>query len=84
MQDFGDWQRPAYYGADIQTSIKSVVDAVRHCVGLFDGSPLGKIEVKGPDAADSLNRVYVNNILTLKVGKVRYGLMLNDARYYYR
>ncbi len=79
MQDFGDWQRPAFYGAEMQTSIESEVDAVRHRVGLFDGSPLGKIEVKGPDAAEFLNRIYVNNILTLKVGKVRYGLMLNDS-----
>ena len=34
--------------------------ATRAAVGLFDASTLGKIEVVGPDAADFLNRIYVN------------------------
>ena len=51
---------------------------MREAVGLLEGSPLGKIEVKGPDAAEFLNRIYVNNALTLNPGKVRYGLMLNE------
>src|SRR3546814_2281811 len=39
---------------------------------------LGKILVHGPDAGEFLNRIYVNNLKTLKVGKCRYGLMLNE------
>jgi sarcosine oxidase subunit alpha len=39
---------------------------------------LGKIDVQGPDAAALLDRVYVNTISTLPVGRVRYGLMLRE------
>jgi sarcosine oxidase subunit alpha len=67
-----------YYGEGREESIRREALLVRESVGLFDGSPLGKIEVKGPDAAEFLNRIYVNTVPTLKQGKVRYGLMLNE------
>jgi len=43
--------------------------AVRNAVGIFDASPLGKIEVAGPDAADFLSRFYVSNLATLQPGR---------------
>jgi sarcosine oxidase subunit alpha len=52
---------------------------VRTAAGLFDGSPLGKIEVQGPDAPEFLDHFYINNLKTLKVGRVRYGLMLRES-----
>ena len=52
--------------------------AVRNKVGLLDASTLGKIEIKGPDAADFLDRIYTNMFSTLKVGRCRYGLMMNE------
>ena len=78
FDDYGVWKRPAYYGDDRDTAIRREVLAVRESVGLFDGSPLGKIEVKGADAARFLDHVYVNNMASLKPGGVRYGLMLNE------
>jgi sarcosine oxidase subunit alpha len=78
FDDYGGWKRPAHYGKDRDESIAREVLKVRESVGLFDGSPLGKIEVKGPDAAEFLNRIYVNTVLTLRQGKVRYGLMLDE------
>jgi sarcosine oxidase subunit alpha len=81
FDDYGGWQRPACYlrpGEGRSAAIAREVRATREAIGLFDGSPLGKIEVKGPDAAEFLNRIYVNNALTLQPGKVRYGLMLNE------
>jgi len=81
FDDYGSWQRPACYtqpGEDRDAAIAREVRATRNAVGLFEGSPLGKIEVKGPDAAEFLNRIYVNNALSLAPGKVRYGLMLNE------
>ena len=51
----------------------------RACVGLFDASTLGKIEVVGPDAAVFLERMYANAFQKLEVGRCRYGLMLNEA-----
>ena len=81
FDDFGGWQRPAWYGGhgeDRDECIAHEVRTVRQTAALFDGSPLGKIEVKGPDAAGFLNRIYVNTVSTLEPGKVRYGLMLNE------
>jgi sarcosine oxidase subunit alpha len=78
FDDYGGWKRPAYYGNDREACILRETLLVRESVGLFDGSPLGKIEVKGPDAAEFLNRIYVNTVTTLKTGKVRYGLMLDE------
>jgi sarcosine oxidase subunit alpha len=51
---------------------------VRQAAGLFEASPLGKIEVVGPDAAEFLDRIYANTMSTLKVGAIRYGVMLNE------
>ena len=45
---------------------------------MFDGSPLGKLEVKGPDTARFLNRMYVNNLATVKPGSARYAMLSND------
>ncbi len=78
FDDYGAWKRPAYYGNGREACIAREALKVRESVGLFDGSPLGKIEVKGPDAAEFLNRIYVNTVPTLKPGKIRYGLMLDE------
>ena len=81
MEDYGGWTRPSTYRQDDESEDEAIareVRAVRGGVGLFEASPLGKIEVKGPDAARFLDRVYVNKILTMKPGKCRYGLMLNE------
>ncbi len=81
FENYGQWKRPEYYatnGRSRETAICEEALALRRSVGFFDGSPIGKIEVKGPDAAEFLNRIYVNNVLTLKPGRIRYGLMLNE------
>ncbi len=78
FEDYGGWDRPAYYGEDRDACIRRETLLVRESVGLFDASPLGKIEVKGPDAAEFLNRIYVNTVATLEQGRVRYGLMLDE------
>lgn len=81
MADFGGWQRPEYYPRGNENEAETIareVKAVRYAVGLLDYSPLGKLEVRGPDAREFLNRIYVNNIYTLRVGAARYGLMLNE------
>lgn len=80
FEDFG-WQRPDWYranGADREAAVVTEMLAVRNAVGIFDGSPLGKIEVGGPDAASFLNRFYVSNLMTLKPGRIRYSVMLRE------
>ncbi len=79
--DAGLWKRAWYYswaGDTPETAYIKEMELVRRGVGLADVSTLGKIDVQGPDAAEFLNRVYVNGFAKLPVGKVRYGVMLND------
>ncbi len=80
MEDYG-WLRPAAYPRSGESRFAAHLReacAVREAVGLFDGSPLGKIEVRGPDAARFLDFIYVNTMSTLKTSRIRYGLMLNE------
>ena len=77
----GGWMRPACYprkGESAAQAVQREAAGVRAGVGVFDASPLGKIEVTGPDAAKFLDRFYVNNVARLEDGRVRYGLMLNE------
>ncbi len=80
MEDYG-WLRPSVYPRLDESRFEAEqreARSVREGVGIFDGSPLGKIEVRGPDAGRLLDFIYASTISTLKVGKVRYGLMLNE------
>ena len=79
--DAGAWKRAWYYtwaGSTPETAYVKEMELVRKGVGLADVSTLGKIDIQGPDAAELLNRVYVNGFAKLPAGKVRYGVMLND------
>ncbi len=60
MMPAGLWLRPAYYGDPINqnTNIEKEILAVRNNVGLIDVSTLGKLEIRGTDAAEFLNRMY--------------------------
>ena len=80
FDDVGGWRRPLHYACagDPKECIEGEIRAVRTGAGLFDSSPLGKIEVSGPDALEFLDRLYVNNLKTLQVGRIRYVLMLRD------
>jgi sarcosine oxidase subunit alpha len=81
MADFGPWRRPDHYSRNGPNRDKSVaveMAAVREGVGLFDASPLGKVEVAGPDAAVFLDRFYISDLLTLKPGGIRYSLILRE------
>ncbi|MEO8424481.1 MAG: glycine cleavage T C-terminal barrel domain-containing protein, partial [Actinomycetota bacterium] len=69
----GDWRRPHHYATP-----EEEVDAVRHRAGLIDVSTLGKFRVRGPQAVDLLERLYPNRFSDQAVGRIRYGVMLND------
>ena len=71
--DAGLWKRPESYGDPA-----AEVRMVRSAVGLIDVSTLGKIEVVGPDAAELLERIYLNRWADLKAGRARYGAMCTD------
>ncbi len=79
--DAGAWKRPRYYKQGSETlfeASKREAKNVRENVGICDVTTLGKIDIKGPDAAEFLNRVYTNAWMKLPVGKARYGLMLRE------
>jgi len=81
MEDHGGWLRAACYpreGEPEEQAIRREALVARSGVTLFDSSSLGKIEVRGPDAARFLNRMYINNVETLKTGRIRYGMMLSE------
>ncbi|MDK3075468.1 sarcosine oxidase subunit alpha family protein [Sedimentitalea sp. JM2-8] len=82
MIEAGLWYRPSYFPAPGEShwrqSCDREVNMVRTSVGVCDVSTLGKIDVQGPGAAAFLDFVYVNTFSTLKVGRVRYGLMLRE------
>jgi sarcosine oxidase subunit alpha len=81
FEPVGQWRRAYTYpgtGEDKHAAINREILCVRNKVGLLDASTLGKIEIKGPDAAEFLDRMYTNVFSTLKVGRCRYGLMMNE------
>jgi heterotetrameric sarcosine oxidase alpha subunit len=77
----GQWHRSSWFpreGEDWLAAMSREVINTRENVGLCDVSTLGKIEIKGKDAAEFINRLYSNAFLKLPVGKARYGLMLRE------
>lgn len=74
MGDAGNWKRPQVY-----TSVTQEYEAVRQRAGLIDVSTLGKIELRGRDVVKFLEFIYPNRFANLKVGRVRYGVICDDA-----
>jgi len=66
----GAWIRPDHYG-DPAAEARNV----RERVGLIDVTPIGKLDLRGPDVANLLNLLYVNKWSKLEIGRVRYGVM---------
>ena len=66
----GQWIRPDHYG-DPAAEVRNV----RENVGLIDVTPLGKLDLRGPDVPKLLSLLYVNKWMKLDVGRVRYGMM---------
>ncbi|WP_216206492.1 2Fe-2S iron-sulfur cluster-binding protein [Amycolatopsis aidingensis] len=78
FEDVGQWKRPRYYphaGEDMHAAVLRECRAAREGVALMDASTLGKIDVRGPDSAEFLDLLYTNMMSTLKVGRIRYGVM---------
>ncbi len=76
-----DWRRPYTYRRDGETTAQAVtreINNTRTGASILDASTLGKILVKGPDAAKFLDLIYTNMMSSLKVGKCRYGLMCTE------
>ncbi|MDN5764906.1 MAG: FAD-dependent oxidoreductase [Humibacillus sp.] len=78
FEDVGQWKRPWFYpqeGEDMDAAVARECRAAREGVAFMDATTLGKIEIRGADAPEFLNRIYTNPFLKLPVGKGRYGVM---------
>lgn len=81
FEPVGDWLRARAYpkpGESFEQAVQRESLAARTSAGILDASTLGKIDIRGKDAAVFLNRVYTNAWKGLKVGHCRYGLMLGE------
>ena len=81
FEDVGQWKRAWYYpqkNESFQSALNREVKATRDSLGILDASTLGKIDIKGRDVSEFLNRIYTNSWSKLEIGKCRYGVMLGD------
>jgi len=81
MMTAGLWMRPAFYGPKDQAEqlIALEVANCRGNVGLIDVSTLGGLDIRGPDAAEFINRIYTWAYLKQQVGRARYLLMCDES-----
>jgi len=79
MMDAGQWKRPRVYTSAAGSAAEEEIRAVRERVGLIDVSTLGKIDLQGRNAVKLLERIYTNTWADLKVGRVRYGVIVDES-----
>ncbi len=77
----GQWHRPWYFpngDEDLHSAVRRECLATRQSLGIMDASTLGKIDVRGPDAVEFLERIYTHNIGRMPVGRCAYGVLLGE------
>jgi sarcosine oxidase, subunit alpha len=75
------WQRPGFYpesGEDLHAAAPREALAVRNAVGVYDGTPLGRFQLKGPDVPALLDLLYISDFGKLAPKRGKYGVMLSD------
>ena len=86
FENVGLWLRARYFPRgreDMHAAVARECLAVRNACGIFDASTLGKIEVVGADAAEFMNRLYINSWTGLGVGRARYGILCREDGFIY-
>ena len=81
MENVGQWHRPWYFprdGEDLHAAVARECLAARHSLGIMDASTLGKIDARGRDVVEFLERIYTHNVGRMKVGRCAYGIMLGE------
>lgn len=74
LVDFGGWELPVQY--------EGILAEHRHCregAALFDCSHMGQFYITGPEAGAALGRVCTQDAENLKVGRCKYGYLLNES-----
>lgn len=75
MADFSGWEMPLQYPGG---GVIAEHTAVRERVGIFDVSHLGKALVKGPGAADFVNRCFTNDLRKVDPPKAQYTMCCDE------
>lgn len=81
MENVGQWHRPWYFprdGEDLHAAVARECLAARQSLGIMDASTLGKIDARGRDVVEFLERIYTHNVGRMKVGRCAYGIMLGE------
>lgn len=73
LTDFGGWSMPVRYTSDLAEH-----HAVRTAAGLFDISHMAEFTVVGAGAGALLDALLAGRISTMKVGKAKYSLLLDE------
>lgn len=73
MVEFAGYDMPVQY-----SSILEEHAAVRQRAGLFDVSHMGQIHLLGPGAVEAAERLVTCPVASLRIGRVRYGLLCNE------
>ena len=73
MVPFAGWEMPIQY-----QGILAETRAVRSESGIFDVSHMGRLEIKGPQAAALLDWVTTANASSMRTGRARYALICNE------
>jgi aminomethyltransferase len=73
ISTFAGWQMPIQY-----QGIREEHQAVRHSVGVFDVSHMGKVESSGPDALAYLQQLMSNDIAAIPVDGAQYSLLCRE------
>ena len=63
------------------TGILDETRAVRAKGGVFDLCHMGRLEIRGPDREALVTRVFSGNFGRLRVGRAKYGFLLNERGY---
>lgn len=75
MADFSGWAMPIDYAG---SGVLREHQAVRERVGIFDVSHLGKASVRGPGAADFVNRCFTNDLRKIAPPKAQYTMCCDE------
>ena len=78
MVEFAGYWMPIQYNKETGGGIVAEHEWTRTNAGLFDVSHMGQLMVTGEKAAEELEKLLPGAIASLKPGRVRYSLLLND------
>jgi len=76
LVDFHGWNMPVQY-----VGILDEVRRVRTQGGIFDLCHMGRLVIEGPDREALVDRVFSGKTSKLKVGRAKYGFLLNEDGY---